>query len=125
MGWREQAPVTAISARSSHLIERIAPLRWWEEAANVSGSVADQGDELGEDYRGWPLRDRLKLLAFDGRLAGVPQALMEAIWEAIDRLSGALWPQSPPSVRRPSWVLQDAYRKGDGTCLPWHRHRAG
>jgi hypothetical protein len=72
MGWPEQAPVTAISARSSHLIERIAPLGWWEEAANISGSVADQGDELGEDYRGWPLRQRLELLAFDARLAGVP-----------------------------------------------------
>jgi hypothetical protein len=39
-----------------------------------------------EDYSGWPLRDRLGLLAFDARLAGVPQALLEALWEAIDSL---------------------------------------
>jgi hypothetical protein len=29
----------------------------------------------------------LKLLAFDARLAGVPPALLEALWEAIDRLA--------------------------------------
>ena len=40
-----------------------------------------------EDYSGWPLRGRLELLAFDARLAGVPQALLEALWEAIDQLS--------------------------------------
>ena len=44
-----------------------------------------------EDYRGWPLRQRLEVLAFDARLAGVPQGLLEALWEAIDRLS---WPSS-------------------------------
>jgi hypothetical protein len=36
-----------------------------------------------EDYPGWP---RLELLAFDARLAEVPQALPGALWEAIDRL---------------------------------------
>ena len=46
------------------------------------------GDDLGEDYSGWPLRDRLELLAFDARLAGVPPTLLEALWEAIDLLSG-------------------------------------
>jgi hypothetical protein len=30
---------------------------------------------LEEDYRGWPLRQRLELLAFDAWLAGAPQAL--------------------------------------------------
>jgi hypothetical protein len=29
-------------------------------------------------------RDRLELLAFDARLAGVPPGLVEALWEAID-----------------------------------------
>jgi hypothetical protein len=43
-------------------------------------------DELGQDYRGWTLRQRLELLAFDARLAGVPQALLEALWEVIDGL---------------------------------------
>jgi hypothetical protein len=41
------------------------------------------GDKLmrntEEDYRGWPLRQRLELLAFDAQLAGVPQALLEVI----------------------------------------------
>jgi hypothetical protein len=40
----------------------------------------------------WTLRDRLELLAFDARLAGVPQALLEALWEAIDAL-----PSGPPA----------------------------
>jgi hypothetical protein len=44
-------------------------------------------DERGEDYRGWPLRQRLELLAFDARLAGVPQVLLEALWEMIDRIA--------------------------------------
>jgi hypothetical protein len=39
-------------------------------------------DDLKEDYGGWPLRQRLELLAFDARLAGVPPALLEALWEA-------------------------------------------
>jgi hypothetical protein len=34
-------------------------------------------------YRGWPLRDRLELLAFDARLDGVPPALLKALWEPI------------------------------------------
>jgi hypothetical protein len=32
------------------------------------------------------LRDRLELLAFDARLACVPQALLQALWKAIDGL---------------------------------------
>jgi hypothetical protein len=62
--------------------------------AAVQGSSSDR---RGEDYRGWPLRQRLELLAFDGRLAGVPWALREALWEAIDALParphrrGAAW----------------------------------
>ena len=43
---------------------------------------------LEEAYSGWSLRDRLELLAFDARLAGVPPALLEALWEAIDGLPG-------------------------------------
>ena len=43
----------------------------------------------GENYRVWPLRQRLELLAFDARLAGVPKALLEALWEAIDGLPKA------------------------------------
>ena len=50
-----------------------------------------EGREV-EDYRGWPLRTRLELLAFDARLAWVPQALLDALWEAID---GLAW--DPPS----------------------------
>jgi hypothetical protein len=46
-------------------------------------SVVGKADEQGEDYRGWPLRQRLELLAFDARLAGVPP-LLEALWEAIE-----------------------------------------
>jgi hypothetical protein len=45
----------------------------------------DGREDRGEDYRGWPLRQRLELLAFDARLAGVPQALLKALWEAMDR----------------------------------------
>jgi hypothetical protein len=45
-----------------------------------------EGREV-EDYRGWSLRDRLELLAFDARLAGVPSALLEGLWEAIERLA--------------------------------------
>jgi hypothetical protein len=45
-----------------------------------SGTAEVEGD------RGWSLRDRLEVLAFDVRLAGVSQALLEALWEAIERL---------------------------------------
>jgi hypothetical protein len=41
---------------------------------------------LGEDYRIWPLAQRLELFAFDARLAEVPPALVEAVWEIIDEL---------------------------------------
>jgi hypothetical protein len=40
----------------------------------------------GEDYRSWPLRQRLELLAFDAGLMGVLAALLAALWEAIDAL---------------------------------------
>jgi hypothetical protein len=36
---------------------------------------------VDEHYRGWLLRDRLEFLGFDARLAGVPPALLEALWE--------------------------------------------
>jgi hypothetical protein len=39
-----------------------------------------------QDYAGWLLWRRLALLAFDARLVGVPQTLLAALWEAMDRL---------------------------------------
>lgn len=42
----------------------------------------------GRTAGSWPLRQRLELVAFDARLAGVPPALLEALWEVLDRLSG-------------------------------------
>jgi hypothetical protein len=57
----------------------------------------------------WTLRDRLELLAFDARLAGVPQTLLEALWEAIDAppaLPAAPLEQLPASVcLGVGWVL--------------------
>jgi hypothetical protein len=47
---------------------------------------AEKDQSRGENFEGWPLRDRLELLAFDARLAGVPPALLEALWEATDAL---------------------------------------
>jgi hypothetical protein len=43
-----------------------------------------------EDYSGWSLRDRLELLAFEARLAGLPLALVTALWEALDRLDSSI-----------------------------------
>jgi hypothetical protein len=34
------------------------------------------GEDSKEAYSRWPLSDRLELLAFDARLAGVPPALI-------------------------------------------------
>jgi hypothetical protein len=51
---------------------------------------AEEGPE--EAYCGWTLHDRLELLAFDAQLAGVPQALLEAFWEAIDGLPDGIQP---------------------------------
>jgi hypothetical protein len=45
--------------------------------------------EDGEDYSAWLRRRRLELLAFDARLAGVPPALLEALWEACSTHTGA------------------------------------
>jgi hypothetical protein len=50
-------------------------------------------------HRGWPLRQRLELLAFDARLAGVPPALLEA----LDRLASTarmsdIWRSHSPST---------------------------
>jgi hypothetical protein len=47
----------------------------------------------GEDYSGWPLRQRLELLAFDARLPGVPQAPLEALREALDQLPTGCKPE--------------------------------
>jgi hypothetical protein len=51
-----------------------------------------------EEYRGWSLSDRLELLAFDARLAGVPPALLEALWDAIDQLPGATRSEGYPTA---------------------------
>jgi hypothetical protein len=59
--------------------------------------VANEGEQLGEDYRGWPIRQRLELLAFGARLGGVPQALLEALWEAIVLLPYAEMPLTESS----------------------------
>ena len=39
-----------------------------------------------DSYAKLSLGDRLELLAFDARLAGVSPTLLEALWEAIDGL---------------------------------------
>ena len=53
---------------------------------------ADAKDQREELYRCWPLRQRLERLAFDARLVGVPQALLEVLWEAVDgRRLRCLW----------------------------------
>jgi hypothetical protein len=57
-----------------------------------------EGREV-EDYSGWSLRERLELLAFDARLAGVPQALLEALWEANRRDEGRV---ERPQQERPT-----------------------
>jgi hypothetical protein len=56
-----------------------------------------------EDYSAWPRRDRLELLAFDARLAGVPQALLEALWQVIESLGsvGAVGPRLSHPSRSP------------------------
>ena len=54
-----------------------------------------------DPYAKLSLGDRLELLAFYARLAGMPQPLLEALWEAIDGLSrhgGAADPE--PAVNR-------------------------
>jgi hypothetical protein len=35
-----------------------------------------------------PLVDRLELIAFDARLSGTPEPLLQAIWEPIDAFWG-------------------------------------
>jgi hypothetical protein len=54
--------------------------------SDIPKTIATDSDPQELDYRGWPLRQRLELLAFDARLAGVPQALLASLWEAIDHL---------------------------------------
>jgi hypothetical protein len=38
----------------------------------------ERDQDWGDYFAGWPLRDRLELLAFDAPLAGVPPALLDA-----------------------------------------------
>jgi hypothetical protein len=47
---------------------------------------------MAEDpYAGWPLSDRLQMLAFEAELAHLPRCLIAALWEAIEvgRSAGA------------------------------------
>jgi hypothetical protein len=57
--------------------------------------AAGPREKPDEDYRGWHLRDKLELLAFDARLAGVPPALLEALWEAMDVQATLAEPPGP------------------------------
>jgi len=71
----------------------------------VLDGPGETGEKPGKDYSGWPLRDRLELLAFDARLAGVPPALLEALW---GRLTGYLTlrcrsPSHPAALQRLRW----------------------
>jgi hypothetical protein len=64
--------------------------------AAVQGSSSDQ---RGEDYRGWPRRQRPELLAFDARLSGAPPTLLDALSGGDRRVTGPLWPRhQKPSV---------------------------
>lgn len=59
---------------------------------SVGRYAAVQGSSRGpEDYRGWPLRHRLELLAFV-QLGWGAAGLLEALWEAIDLLPYAEMP---------------------------------
>jgi hypothetical protein len=69
-----------------------------------------EGREV-EDYRGWSLRSRLELLAFDARLTGTPPALLEALWEALDLVGG----QRARPLRHPE---ADPPRAGGQQTLP-------
>jgi hypothetical protein len=40
-----------------------------------------------EPYARLSLRDRLELLAFEARLAGLPESLIQAVWEVIESTS--------------------------------------
>jgi hypothetical protein len=46
------------------------------------------GQDWWEQFAQWPLRNRLELLAFEAKLAGLPRPLIAALWEAIDCLAG-------------------------------------
>jgi hypothetical protein len=72
----------------------------------------------GEDYSGWSLRDRLELFAFEARLAGVPQALLGALWEAIDGLAAdrGFQPAGSPDFQR---RLSPFLPQSSATALRW------
>jgi hypothetical protein len=76
----------------------------------------ERQDDRGEDHSGWPLRQRLELLAFDARLAGVPQALLAALCEAIDLLPCAEVPLTE--------VIRRRYRGCDGQIALGHDSEA-
>jgi hypothetical protein len=65
---------------------------------------ARQGTARG-DYSGWSLRDRLELLAFDARLAGAPQVLIAALWEALNLLESRTNTRSAISRTEP-WLTE-------------------
>lgn len=56
------------------------------------------GNDRADDSTRWPLRERLQLLAFEARLAGIPQPLLAALWELIDGLS---LPRYRPALANP------------------------
>jgi hypothetical protein len=68
------------------------------------------------DYRGWPLRQRLELLAFDARLAGVPPALLAALWLAIDEIGRPAQKKASLLVNTTAWVQKSL-------ALPWASSR--
>ena len=55
-------------------------------------------------YAALSVRDRLELLAFEARLAGFPESLIQAAWEAVDALP---WSTSAPRSRATSANTSD------------------
>src|SRR5512132_539553 len=84
---------------------------------------SDIGEEGPEDDSRWSLRDRLELLAFEARLAVVPQALLEVLWEVMDRLDSHT--SAPPwearrRVGRCAVSLRDVLQVVAGTASAHH-----
>jgi hypothetical protein len=42
-----------------------------------------------DPYTAWSLSERLQMLAFEAELAHLPRSLVNALWEAHDRLESA------------------------------------
>jgi hypothetical protein len=56
--------------------------------------------ERARPYANLSFRDRLELLAFEARLAGLPESLIQAVWEVIDRQPGLSFCPSPDDALR-------------------------